>query len=402
MTEAPAVSVDPPAETAAAPVETTTPPPQQPAAVVDRSISTSSAPDLSSLKEITDAALAAKQKNVEYAKQLADTAMLVQEREAAVAQMRAELDAAKQENERHAARERAEKEKKRAHLETLLKTLTQNQKKMNMPDDVIGDQVEGYRAAFDQNPDLGLKNLETNIRMAVLANSNNEEQKRKSELDFVKRTEEFNKSWIDAKSRKWTDFSAQELGFQQAAQSTLASTSKFMTPVAASSPAAPPAETAATATPIPAVAAETPAPTQPVVTQPTPQQQTRKRPFVEKPAAQLFTTVKASEDQFPCDVAELVSEYVKATGKIPSMRDVQLGTHFVATGRMQASADGYGEEPVYDQKRLRRTPARIEPANFAPDFDRACMEQMSALQHQPRFQKARWAMTQEGNIYGAP
>jgi len=100
------------------------------------------------------------------------------------------------------------------------------------------------------------------------------------------------------------------------------------------------------------------------------------------------------------DETALLAEYVKATNKMPSMRDMQYGTVYVPTGRMQASVDGMGEEPVYERKRLRTTPARIEPANFAPAWDAKLQEAHAKARNKPRFTAKRWDMTVEGNIYG--
>lgn len=356
-----------------------------------RSVATPASPNLTSLKEITEAALAAKQQNVEYLKTLDARTQELADRDRRLAEMEANMAKMQAENERFAQHQAQEKEKERKKFEGIIETYVQRAKRAGFSEPKIEATVESGRDSFEKNQNRGIQAMESALEMAVIASDRADELERQKAKTMQAQADKFNESFLSSVAKKFTEMDSQASHLQQRIESTYAQ--RFETTPAAAAPVQPAA----------------PAPVQqPVVAQqPMQQQQQQQQPvavtpqkrFIEKPAATHFTTVKAS-DQFPLDESELLAEYVKATNKLPSMRDMQFGTMYVPTGRMQASVDGMGEEPVYERKRLRSTPARIEPANFAPEWDAKLMEQHRVARNKPRFHAKRWTMTNEGNIYG--
>ena len=86
--------------------------------------------------------------------------------------------------------------------------------------------------------------------------------------------------------------------------------------------------------------------------------------MAEKPAQELWIRASETFESNDYDAAGVFAQQMAEFGRIPTMTEVMYNERVVDEGRMKASANG--PVPVTSVKRLRGTPACVEPDNFAP------------------------------------
>ena len=79
--------------------------------------------------------------------------------------------------------------------------------------------------------------------------------------------------------------------------------------------------------------------------------------------------VRASTTEKPAYAAADYSDLMKHLGRYPSYAEVAGGLTVKASGRVRASADGRGQEPILEFAPARDEPLLFGPAQFALAFD---------------------------------
>ena len=278
-------------------------------------------------------------------KQVAEA--LAEER-AKIAQMQAELEEARLAKTELAERKAKDKEKRKAELESVIKSLRQYGAAGGIAKDTIEKQIETARDYEETNPDVTMALVQQAHTMAVHASQERDKHERAQATAMAANVASFNNTFLDSKAKEFAQLRAETVALQRAAVAPTALSTRFEPAPSPPEPMAVPPAASSVASP-----AAAPAPA------------AHKRSFedyVEQEAPPHF--VMASDDKFP--VAALREKYMQDTRKHPSYSDLAYGVHYEATGKVQMSADGRTEEPVVERKRLRRTPAKISPWNYAP------------------------------------
>lgn len=383
--EEPAAPI-PPQATAPVPTppQATAPvPPQAVPPATDRSVTTPSVPNVKSLEEMTNAAYKYKEEAVQRAKELVEErqrAAELNEKLAAQSKIEKELEELRAERTAAKAKEAA---LRKQQIEQAIKGFVQNARIARFTEDDINDNVARFNAAYEKDPELALDMVESTFRMAQRAALKEKEYAKDQAVAMQSTAEKVNEQYYAEKAKMFASLNAAEAALQTATYPPT-SVQTRMTP--ASSAATTQTATAKFTVPPP----DTPAT----------QEVGKKRLFegyVEKQAQPHFT-VKASADQFDQFPAQDVfANLLTTTGKIPTMSQVAAGDYWEATGKMQAGADG-GMEMQYEKKRLRTTPARIEPSNFAPAWQKLLDEKLAEVSGRPRFsnQELSFTMTEAG------
>jgi len=322
-----------------------------------------------SLQEAVDMSVKYKEEAVAASRALEEARAKAQAHEAEMVELRAF-------KAQRAEAEAKEVAKKKEKFEQIVRGFVQHAAAARTPKAEIDSTVESARDTFEKNPDASLAMMESSLRMAVRAADTTATTEKASAAKLAAMTQSLDNSYIESQMRRLQALNATDVSFSRAAQPP-AAPRMVPLPPAAPAAAAPSATTTTTAA-TPAVG--------------------EKRAYVEKPTAQHFT-VMASDDDFPA--TQIVQDFIQATGKVPSYKQVAHGEYYEATGRMQASADGQGEVPVMAKKRLRTTEARVTPWNYAPRWGAQLDRALSQVTGRPRFDTGKMVFrkTADGNQF---
>jgi len=388
--ETPAAAVAaPPAE--AAPAAAAPPPAAVAAPPASRAVETSSlSPSQAQLQTMAEQLLAAKNASVQRGEELA-AALAERQR------MQEEVEKGRAAMARLAELEEAKKKKVREDFEQLAKSYISHAKDARAPAAEIEQQVQMARELLETNPDFGLEQMKSSMRMAIRAAESASSAEKKRADEMAMQTERINSSFLDDMSKKYAALDARDVALQK---SMLPPTAYATSPAATPSASAQPPKFASVGeTPL----YESRASTSTVALGAGSALPPASRPFAdyrEKEPVRLFSAnVRASETadaDFPA--SDVFKNYIEATGRLPFYEQVAVGEHFVETGQVRASADGT-EERIKERKRLRTTPAAVSPANFAPEWNAKLNAAMDLIAQQPNManRDIRLKCTFQGN-----
>jgi hypothetical protein len=292
--------------------------------------------------------------------------------------MRAELEKAREAAARLAAIEEKQAKKARSDFEQIVKSYIQHAKEARTPDAEIDATVEAAATLHEAQPDASLDMLRMASRMAIRAADNANASEKMLAQTMADATSSYNEGFFQKTAKQLSAMREAEVALMRSSYTTPLS-QRFQSPSQPTPPATPSvAPSAAARASLPRAADAAPPVAAAAV-------QTTKRAYaeyVEKPASGHFTVQAADDDKDTYPVAEIATDIMKMTNKYASMSQLQYGEYYEATGRMQAGPNG--DEPEIVTKRLRKTPARITPWNFAPRFGAALDKAQAQLAGLPR------------------
>ena len=286
-------------------------------------------------------------------------------------ELRQRLAKAEDAEKRLAAIEAREAAKQKAQMEAIVKSFTQHAAAAKTSQIDVDREVEDCWQMYKTQPERGIQMAERAMRMAVRASENMESLEQARTQKMAEHTNALNSKYFDTIASKFSALNDREMSFV-ASRNTSSDATDMQTPLDRrfKVPADPAAATMtqqqdATNSSISGDRGDNAVGQKRTVPNAMQQQQQ-----MESAPEPLF--VRASENnpiKIDYDAKAAFEAILNETGVIPSFDQVAFNERLVPTGRMKASADGT-DVPVLKRQRLRRYRANIEPANFAPEFDR--------------------------------
>jgi len=315
-------------------------------------VATPSIPDVSSLKEMTDAALKYKTESVERAKELS--------------QMREQLVKAQEAETKLAKIEQDKKDLIESEFKTAIKSLEQYSAVAKIPREDLSFTVDSAKDMFDSNPQRSLGMIKSALVMAAKASGVERAREKEHAAKLAEGAEALNSRYLDGIQNRFAQLNEQESSFMSGSMPPPSSFDRRFPSVGAtdSPPAASTAHLGGVVDRANAAA--------------TAEQQSepKKRSItsmlgggVEMAPPPLFVRASNDTDKNTFDAASHFADLFQATGVLPSYTQIADGEMVVATDKYKASADGKTQTPIMARKKTRRSPAAVEPANFAPDWD---------------------------------
>jgi hypothetical protein len=316
------------------------------------------APDVRDAKAMAAEALKSKEEAVELRRQLAEA-------------QQAQLELA-------GIRE-AERKKKEEEFQTIVRSYIENAQKAKMGDQEIQQTVGCAQDLFKEKPDSAMGLIKSSLAMSVRASQQTSNLESLQAQQLTAHVNAQNNAEFDQMALRMSALREQERSFTltapMAAGTTVPVTALSTAQVATLAPPAavkqePEQHFSSSSSSSSSFDKRFAAVSQPAALEPA------APAAVETPIAPYF--VRASESdpgQNDYDALAQFKQQVKLLGRIPSIRDVSYGVAVQHTGQMKASASGE-QVPVTRLVPLRRTPAAVEPANFAPEWHATLMRAM--------------------------
>jgi len=346
-------------------------------------VTTASIPDVASLKEMTEAALRYKTESVDRAKQLA--------------QMQERLTKAEAAEKKLEEIEQAKRDKIKREFETAIKSLEQFSAVAKFPRETLECTVDSAKDMFEANPERSLGMIKSALTMAARASTATREAEEAQAKKLEAAAHVFDERYFDTVKRRFLDLDEQEVSFSSSypSRSETAFERRFQEATAAA------ATTTSSESASPLTQSNNVDNAAEMSTGDNNQFRAKKRSATEMfggsdtPPAPMFLRASNASEENTFDAATCFADLFQATGVLPTYTQVALGEAIVASGKDKASADGRTREPIMVRKRTRRVPAAIEPANFAPEWDKVLQRAMETGSFRQRFAtpNARLRMT---------
>jgi len=330
--------------------------------------------EVDSASSAEGAAPAGQVPNVRDAKVMAAEALRSREE---VVELKRQLAESRKAQEELNAIKAQEREKQRKQFQTIVRSYVQNAEKANMDKEQIENTVKTVEEMYNDKPESALGLIESSLAMSVRASQSYESAQHAQAQRLAEHAKAQDDAYYDRTATRMAQLREEERSFSLSqpmpagTKVSLASLSQQDVGFLASQ-YRPPQQAESSSFEkryMNAGRAQAPPPQQQQQQQQQFSAPSRSMEIDEKAPGPLFVRASEANEKNTYDAAQQFKQQLNLLGRLPTYGEVSVGISVEHTGKMKASATGGPDVPETRIAPLRRQPAAVEPANFAPQWN---------------------------------